>query len=395
MNLRRLTSILLSAVLISGAVPSSIKASASFPMPDISYSAKEAELSEIDIAPSFAKAASIQEAGSQVRDFMASKTPSFTVSIPRSSVSDPKTAHKYVLAEALKETSKANEGDYIRYGWKKYDCTYSISTSAVTMTFDMQYYTTYQEETAVTNECRRILSSLGTGDMSDYDKIKTIYRYIARNTSYADSISNQHVFTAYGALIDHVAVCQGYSQLFYRMMRESGIDCRIISGTSNNENHAWNIVKLGGIYYLMDVTWDSSLGNNSMIYFLRGSKDLDAVKPQYPHVPEQQYDIIFEDFNSAQFKAAYPTSEYKYVLSVGDVNGNGKTDAVDASAILIYYAETSAGKSGNFDANQKTAADVNKNKKTDAVDASLVLGYYAASSAGYTGTITEYITKTK
>ena len=254
MNLRRLTSILLSAVLISGAVPSSIKASASFPMPDISYSAKEAELSEIDISPSFAKAASIQEAGSQVRDFMASKTPSFTVSIPRSSVSDPKTAHKYVLAEALKETSKANEGDYIRYGWKKYDCTYSISTSAVTMTFDMQYYTTYQEETAVTNECRRILSSLGTGDMSDYDKIKTIYRYIARNTSYADSISDQHVFTAYGALIDHVAVCQGYSQLFYRMMRESGIDCRIISGTSNNENHAWNIVKLGGIYYLMDVT---------------------------------------------------------------------------------------------------------------------------------------------
>ncbi len=399
MNFRRLTSFILSAALLTAALPLNMSASASLSAPELSFSEKEVSLSEIEITPDTVQASSLQEAGSQMRSYMTERKTSFTISIPRNSVSDLNDAPGNVLAEAMKETSKGNEGDYLRYGLKKYSCNFSGSSSVITMNFTMEYYTSAQDEQKVAAECSSLLASLDLGGMSDYDRIKTIYRHIASHTSYASNTNDKHVFTAYGALIDHVAVCQGYSQLFYRLMKESGIDCRIISGTSDNENHAWNIVKLDDKYYLMDVTWDSSLGGNSMIYFLRGSKDFDVILPDYTHIPVYQNNIIFEDFNSAQFKAAYPISDYKYdpsaAMLLGDVSGNRIIDAVDSSAILKYYAETSAGHSGNFTANQKTAADVNKNGTIDAVDASFVLAYYAASSVRNVGSLSDFIRNMK
>ena len=38
-------------------------------------------------------------------------------------------------------------------------------------------------------------------------------------------------YTAYAALLDQKAACQGYAVLFYRMALELGVDSRLISGT--------------------------------------------------------------------------------------------------------------------------------------------------------------------
>lgn len=64
-------------------------------------------------------------------------------------------------------------------------------------------------------------------------------------------------------------------------------------------------------------------------------------------------------------------------LPLGDVNGDGKINAVDASSVLSYYADVSTNQEGEFDEDQKVAADVNHNGKIDAVDASCILSYYA------------------
>ncbi|MDD5793663.1 hypothetical protein ACTNDG_03240 [Clostridium sp. HCP1S3_B4] len=37
------------------------------------------------------------------------------------------------------------------------------------------------------------------------------------------------------------------------LLNSVGIDCNIIN--SNNLNHVWNIVKIDGEYYQLDVTW--------------------------------------------------------------------------------------------------------------------------------------------
>lgn len=64
----------------------------------------------------------------------------------------------------------------------------------------------------------------------------------------------------------------------------------------------------------------------------------------------------------------------------GDVNGDGYTDAVDASFVLAEYAATSVGKPGVLTSAQKKSADMNKDGFVDAVDASIILGIYAANS---------------
>lgn len=62
---------------------------------------------------------------------------------------------------------------------------------------------------------------------------------------------------------------------------------------------------------------------------------------------------------------------------LGDVNGDGMVDAVDASEVLAEYARLSAGEDRSFDETKFSAADVNLDGFTDAVDASNILSYYA------------------
>ena len=84
------------------------------------------------------------------------------------------------------------------------------------------------------------------------------------------------------------------------------------------------------------------------------------------------------------------TTTAKTDFLLGDVNGNGMVDAVDASSVLTYYAKTSTGKDGGFTEIQMKAADMNENGLVDATDASAILTFYAKSSVdngGSSGTV--------
>jgi hypothetical protein len=76
-----------------------------------------------------------------------------------------------------------------------------------------------------------------------------------------------------------------------------------------------------------------------------------------------------------RLKIAVRHKENTYNL--GDVNNDGKVNAVDASEVLTYYANISTNKEGGFTDTQKLAADVNNDGLINAVDASCILSYYA------------------
>lgn len=56
--------------------------------------------------------------------------------------------------------------------------------------------------------------------------------------------------------VDGKAVCEGYSKAFQLLCNKAKIDCVLLSGTADSDNHAWNGVKIGGDWYQIDVTWD-------------------------------------------------------------------------------------------------------------------------------------------
>lgn len=121
---------------------------------------------------------------------------------------------------------------------------------------------------------------------STYDKILQVHNYLIDNISYDSSGTEAEItHTLYGALINKVAVCDGYAKAFKYILDNMEISCVEVCGIAQNssgttESHAWNDVLLDGKWYAIDVTWDDPIiigGNGKLTnelrysYFLRGA----------------------------------------------------------------------------------------------------------------------------
>ena len=124
----------------------------------------------------------------------------------------------------------------------------------IDVTITAGYRTTLDQENYVTSKINEILNQIIEDGMNDEAKVKAVHNYIVRNVEYDTSLS---LFTAYDALYEGKAVCQGYSLLGYRMLNDIGIPTRIIS--SAQMNHSWNLVQVDGQWYHMDMTWDDPI----------------------------------------------------------------------------------------------------------------------------------------
>lgn len=108
--------------------------------------------------------------------------------------------------------------------------------------------------------CRKLLPEIMKGDPSDYRKEKRIHDYLVSNTEYGyrdgDKGDDSRAYGSYGALVEKKAVCNGYAQAMKLLCDLTGVECEMISGTADGENHAWNLIKIGEGWYHVDTTWD-------------------------------------------------------------------------------------------------------------------------------------------
>ncbi len=107
---------------------------------------------------------------------------------------------------------------------------------------------------------------------TDYAKIRAAHDILVRETSYdKDQQNNSHL--AYGALVEHKAVCDGYAKAFQMVMNRLGIACISIEGEANANGetggHMWNAVQLEGNWYGVDVTWDDPVTADGTFEMLR------------------------------------------------------------------------------------------------------------------------------
>lgn len=132
-------------------------------------------------------------------------------------------------------------------------------------------------EREVDAEVARIAKLLFSPGMPVEAKIYLAHNYLAANVVYKDknanSLDSSYTQSAYGALIKHECVCQGYAEAFKRIMDYAGIQCDIVCGqiVGSTEYHAWNIVSLGkeDDFYHIDVTWDSAGRRPGYMYFCK------------------------------------------------------------------------------------------------------------------------------
>ncbi len=305
---------------------------------------------------------SLDEAVDYVRTQLAARNTEITVTVPRDSTLSGGAHMNYIVDKACAETGIPNEGDYIRMGLKGHGGYISGNSQTLTLGINVDYYTDSEQEDAVTKRVASILSVLKLDGKSDYEKVLAVYKWVTANVSYSTDLESDWVFSAYGALSNGSAVCQGYSQLMYRLLMEAGVPCRVVTGTGiRGGSHAWNIVKLDGLWYYLDATYDQGYTYENFDYFLKGTEDFDLGPDK--HTPSSGGDSAFPniepDYTSAEFAAMYPMALTAYDPAAhsgivkGDVDLDGKLTAYDMSAmrkgIVNGFASGDAFKAADID----------------------------------------------
>lgn len=114
-----------------------------------------------------------------------------------------------------------------------------------------------------------ILKSVPKG-LSEYERELFIHDYIIGNCKYCKSQDFKRPwerYTCLGCLVKKEAVCEGYSKATQLLMSRLGLQCRTITGSRGNEQHMWNMVRVDGDWYHLDVTWDCTEELNRYSYF--------------------------------------------------------------------------------------------------------------------------------
>ena len=338
------------------------------------------------------EAFSVSEAADRLREGMCARINEFSITVPVTIIKGD--AITDILVSALAETGRSTEGDYLRWNLSSYGCKiiYNKYEGTYTLNYSLKYNSTAEQEKLLDEKLKLVKQNLSLDGNTNYEKIKKIYGYIVNNVNYSTEETGSEIFSAYGAGVEGSAVCQGYSLLMYRLLIECDVPCRIIPGTGNTANHAWNIAEANGKYYFLDSTWDSQAKAKNFLFFMRGTEDMDSLATGNSHtygIWSAKSSPLYDDYLSEEFAEKYPMSEYACdinspppEITLGDVDGDGYIDSSDASAILLAYSRISTGRTSGMNELQKKAADADGNGMINSSDSSIILEYYSYVSTG-------------
>jgi len=235
---------------------------------------------------------------------------------------------------SLQAVTRAVSYDNPQYLWlsKKWTVTHYASGANI----EIPYLEPPEKRQEMADELERKVEQILRGiniTMSDYDKELYFHDYIVKNCTYDYSALSDEEFnnsyTAYGALVNGVAVCEGYARAMQYLLSEVGIDCYLIPGTALDAfgatvNHMWNVVKIDSEWYHLDATWDDPANSSGFdtvwhSYFNLTDEDIrrdhnyeeetdcTATKANY----HKKNSLCFDSFNASDLADSLADELYK------------------------------------------------------------------------------------
>ncbi len=140
------------------------------------------------------------------------------------------------------------------------------------------------------NRVDEIINEIIPEDVSDEKKIEIIFKYILENVVYDPNFPSEEdttrslSHTAYGAIINGIAVCDGYAEAFKMFLDRFNIKNHLVFGRSGfyrddesrGNTHAWNVLLLDGEYRYYDLTFaDGSSYKYSLNYFNKTKEEFE------------------------------------------------------------------------------------------------------------------------
>ena len=147
---------------------------------------------------------------------------------------------------------------------------------------------------------------------TDYEKIYMAYAYISRNAVYQNEGAFEKLIdgytSAYDVLIDHKTVCIGSATAFSYLMDKLGIESYIVDHIASYDaknrvyysSHTYNVVKLDGKYYIVDIKYNNDL--SGLLISNQNYKD-----------EKYNYDIVISEED-------YPREDFDYTFNEDEIN---------------------------------------------------------------------------
>ena len=95
-----------------------------------------------------------------------------------------------------------------------------------------------------------VVSNLDAEGLDEVQGALAACRYLTENCVYSETAKA----SCYDALILRESDSEGLALAFVEMCHQLGIECRIVYGQMSGSDHCWNIVKIDGDYYHVDVS---------------------------------------------------------------------------------------------------------------------------------------------
>lgn len=204
--------------------------------------------------------------------------------------------------------------------------------------------------------------------MTEFEKALYVHDYIVLNSEYdydlrdylkangnlSAEIYNEK-YSEYSILVNGTGICGSYALAYRAVLNAAGMECLYIS--SDQMNHAWNLVKVDGNWYHVDCCWDDGnefygYGYSSRYYFLRSDNEFmnlnhylwspgkyKANSERYSNMP--RYLDAVQKYDDGNWYYLEDNTIYKT-----DVYGNGPieitdiyTSTIDADEGKIYYSK--------------------------------------------------------
>ena len=262
----------------------------------------------LNVVESSGFAAGITDIAKEAKGHLLARRAKFEIAIP---FSKPAYRSAYdqdfpiqVIGDACKIRAPfaTDDFDYLRYSIRKIQASTMIMPHKAIIKYNIEYLTTQKQEEQIEKKIVDIFEANNIHRMSgDLAKMRFIYGFIVNHVKYDDT---RQKLSVYSALFDKSAVCEGCAALLYRMLMTAKIQSKIITGKGLHERHAWNIVRLGGLWYNSDVTWDlyhgfGGSGPSTYKWFLKCDETF------INHTREAAY-------STSDFNAQYPMSPQDY-----------------------------------------------------------------------------------
>ena len=244
---------------------------------------------------------------------------------------------------------------------KAKDCqTWRHSGSPYAFKMKVSYRNAAQRK-ALNARAKAMMKKVSNWD-SQLEKVEKIHDAIIKRsnydyTSYYSGKLREDSGSVYGNLVRGRSVCAGYAEAFQLVALKAGLQSRYVC----NGSHAWNLVRVGGKWYHIDVCWDDTSGSKRK-YFLKGSKTMAKVKshgikdcyPSKVSVSKGDYVVKAPPVEVVDDEAGKADSS-KGDLTAGTPAGGtaigrpsegstGKTDGAPASAVKDPSKGVNAGK---------------------------------------------------